>query len=110
MVPLAWGGGKVILRQRLRSPYCSHCLPHLLQIVLSNITPPVLAVYVIHSQICTYGGEDLLFAELVSTSLFMAGVATFLQVTFGVRHVFRSSPLSYTFVYMYCILRGMATP
>ncbi len=53
--------------------------------MLANVGGPVLAVYVIHGLICTSDDDNLLFAELLSTSIFMTGIATFLQVTWGVR-------------------------
>ena len=43
-------------------------------------------VYVIHANICAENNQTLL-AELLATALFMVGLATFLQVTIGVRYV-----------------------
>ena len=50
----------------------------------------MLAVYIIYDLICTSEADHLLFAELLSTSIFVTGIATFVQVTFGVRWVHQS--------------------
>ena len=57
-----------------------------LQFLLGNIGGPITAVYFIHANICAEDSQ-LLLAELISTAIFMGGMATFLQVTFGVRWV-----------------------
>ena len=54
------------------------------QMVVSNLPGNVSAVFLIHSTIC--GGKDYVFlAQLLSSSIVMTGVASFLQVMFGIR-------------------------
>ena len=45
---------------------------------------PMMVVHVIYSRLCAQG-DHLLLAEMLSTAIFMMGIATFLQVTIGIR-------------------------
>lgn len=61
-----------------------HTCNLLSQLVLGTLSGPLVIMNLIHSEIC--GSHDnLLLAELLSTSIFMMGISTLLQVTFGVR-------------------------
>ena len=54
---------------------------------MANVGGPLTFVYIIHSLFCTDGDEegDMFFARLLSSTLFVMGISSFLQVTFGVR-------------------------
>ena len=54
--------------------------------VLTNITGPLVVTHVIRQDVCA-GNDDIFYARLMSTAIFMSGVATIMQVTFGVRSV-----------------------
>ena len=87
-----------VSRQRVCARYaCGHrcykyfstmrlrdCLP---QQVMANVSGALSVVYIIHSLFCTHGDADgdMFFARLLSSTLFIMGVASFLQVTLGVR-------------------------
>ena len=58
--------------------------PLLLQLLLSNIGATLSTVYLIHANLCG-GDNDVLFADLLATAVFMVGFCTLLQTTFGSR-------------------------
>ena len=58
-----------------------------IQIIFTNLPGSVLAVFVLHSALC--GGRDYVFmAQLMSSVIFVSGLATLLQVMFGSRSNF----------------------
>ena len=59
------------------------CLPCLQQ-ALNSITGCVVTVLVVSDNICA-GDNNLLVAQFLSTAVFLAGVATLLQTTLGMR-------------------------
>ena len=51
---------------------------------MSTLSGPVAVCFVVHKTVCAEG--DLLFlSELVGTTIFMCGLCTLIQVTFGIR-------------------------
>ena len=58
----------------------------LFQQVLANLSGPMANVYILWSNLCA-PDNDILYAELLSTALFMGGVCTLLQTTIGIRYV-----------------------
>ena len=64
---------------------------------MSTIGASISVIYVVHSAVCTEGHPEsgLLFAEMLNATLFMKGLSTLLQTTFGIRyevHFFSYSP------------------
>ncbi|KAK2148013.1 hypothetical protein LSH36_521g01022 [Paralvinella palmiformis] len=60
------------------------CLFTALQQVLSSLSGPLTNTYIIWKNLCA-PNNDLLYAELISTTLFLSGICTLFQTTFGVR-------------------------
>ncbi|KAI0234530.1 Solute carrier family 23 member 2 [Lamellibrachia satsuma] len=54
------------------------------QQAFSCVSGSIPAVYLIHNNICA-AGNDVLFSELFSTTIFVNGLCTWLQCTFGTR-------------------------
>ena len=59
---------------------------HFLQVMMSIVSSPISAAYVIHANLCA-DDDTVLLTEIISTTLVMCGVGIFLQVTLGVRLV-----------------------
>ena len=54
------------------------------QMVMSNLMGPLATAHVMRHAVC--GDDDnVFFSKLFSSSMFMCGLATYLQVTFGLR-------------------------
>ena len=55
-----------------------------LQNVLANINGPISMSFILYGLLCTHS-DDVFFAELLSTSIFMMGLCTIMQCLLGVR-------------------------
>ena len=51
---------------------------------MKNVGGPVVTAFIIHSKVCAEGDQAFL-AQLIGVSIFMSGLCTLLQVTFGIR-------------------------
>lgn len=51
---------------------------------MKNVGGPVVTAFIIHSKVCAEGDQAFL-AQLIGVSVFLSGLCTLLQVTFGIR-------------------------